>query len=75
MGCKMKKEDFKFIYQFDGYYLVLYKNRPLYYIDYDNFDFADMDKLSEVEINNKILDIIISEVKTSDEFKEWMKDE
>ena len=67
----MKKDDFKFIYQFDGYYLVLYKNRPLCYIDYDNFDFADTDKLSEIEINNKILDIIISEIETSDDFKRW----
>ena len=58
----MNKEDFKFIYQDDGYYLILYKNNPLTYIDYDNFDFADSDKLSESEIHDRILDILIDDM-------------
>lgn len=57
----MKKEDFKFIYQDDGYYLLLYKDKPVTYIDYDNFDFID-DKMNEMEINNRILDIFINDI-------------
>lgn len=65
----MKKEDFKFIYQDDGYYLLLYKGKAVTYIDYDNFDFIN-DEMSETEINNKILDIFITDINEYKDFYE-----
>ena len=34
-------DDINGVYQDDGYYLILYKNIPLYYVDFDNFDWID----------------------------------
>ena len=53
------------VYQDDGYYLIFYKNKPLYYVDFDNFDWINTDKIKnkkqEQEIIRKIIKTEIEE--------------
>lgn len=62
----MTNKDFIYIYQGDTTYLILYKDIKIGYIDLENFDFANIDKIKtkrqEKRILNRIIDILISEL-------------
>lgn len=62
----MTNKDFNYIYQGDTTYLILYKDIKIAYIDLENFDFADIDKIKtkrqEKRILNRIIDILINEL-------------
>lgn len=47
------------IYQDEGYYLILYKNKPLYYVDFDNFDWINTDKIKNKRQEQNIIKKIV----------------
>ena len=47
------------VYQDDGYYLIFYKNKPLYYVDFDNFDWINTDKIKNKKQEQKIIKEIV----------------
>lgn len=49
------------IYQEEGYYLILYKNKPLYYVDFDNFDWIKTDKIKTRKQEQNIIKKIVKE--------------
>ena len=61
----INKKAFKYIWQGDTTYLILYNDMPLTYIDLDNFD-IDIDKIKnkkqEEKALNKIIDWIIEDL-------------
>ncbi len=49
------------IYQDDGYYLIFYKNKPLYYVDFDNFDWINTDKIKNKKQEQEIIKKIVKD--------------
>lgn len=47
------------IYQDDGYYAIFYKNKFLYYVDFDNFDWINTDKIKNKKQEQDIIRQII----------------
>lgn len=62
----MNKKDFSYIWQSDTTYLILYQDKPLTYIDLENFDFVNIDKIKskrqERYYLNKIIDVLMSDI-------------
>ena len=60
----MNRDKFNYIYQQDGYYLITYDNKPLVYVDLEDFD-IDLDTIitreDESKELNKIIDYLLTE--------------
>ena len=60
----MNRDKFNYIYQQDGYYLITYDNKPLVYVDLDDFN-IDLDTIKTKEDEskelNKIIDYLLTE--------------
>lgn len=65
------------IYQEDGYYLILYKNDKLCYIDLDNFN-IDIDKITskrkEKYYLNKIINALIDDIQNNYLYNDFLED-
>jgi len=61
------------IYQDDGCYLIFYKNKPLYYVDFDNFDWINTDKIkNKKQEQNIIKKIVKNEIEDDHKFYELL---
>ena len=49
------------LYQEDGYYLIFYKNKPLYYVDFDNFDWINTDNIKNKKQEQEIIKKIVKD--------------
>lgn len=49
----MKNKNFNYIWQGDTTYLILYKDIKISYIDLENFDFVDIDKIKTKKTRKK----------------------
>lgn len=55
----MNRDKFNYIYQQDAYYLITYDNKPLVYVDLDDFN-VDLDTIITREDESKELNKIIN---------------